>query len=77
MSKIEAHDIQARKKVTMKNPQPHLMKNGSWALKETNSETGINLFKIVGRKKPVISHSRFKVSKSLFTSRQCECDKLC
>jgi len=50
MSKIEAYDIKARKKVTMKNPQPYLMKNGSWALKGTGSETGINLFKIVGQK---------------------------
>jgi len=77
MSKIEAYGIKTRKKVTMKNPQPHLMKNGSCALKGTSSETGINLFKIVGRKKPAISQSRFKVFKSLFTSRQCECDKLC
>ena len=77
MLKIEAYDIKERKKVTMKNPQPYLMKNSSWALKGTSSETGINLFKIVGRKKPVISQSRFEVFKSLFTSRQCECDKLC
>jgi len=29
MSKIEAYDIKARKKVTMNNPRPYLMKNGS------------------------------------------------
>ena len=77
MSIIEAYDIKAHKKVTMKNPQPYLMKNGSWALKGTSAETGIKLFKIVGRKKPVVSQSRFDAFKSLFTSRQCECDKLC
>jgi len=61
----------------MKNPQPYLMKNGSWALKGTSAETGINLFKIVGRKKPKISQSRFEFLKNMFTSRQCECDKTC
>ena len=55
MTKIEAYDVKARKKVTMKNPQPYLMKNGSWALKGTSAETGISLFKIVGRNKPKIS----------------------
>ncbi len=29
MSRIEDYDIKAQKKVTMKNPQPYLMKNGS------------------------------------------------
>ena len=77
MSKIEAYDIKARKKVSMKNPQPYLMKNGSWALKGTSAETGINLFKIVGRQKPSIGQSRFETFKNLFTSRQCECDKTC
>ena len=47
MSKIQAYDLKARKKVIMKNPQPFLMKNGTWALKGTSSETGIKLFKIV------------------------------
>ncbi|MCV0430145.1 hypothetical protein [Nitrosopumilus sp.] len=77
MSKIEAYDIKVRKKVLMKNPQPYKMKNGSWALKGTSTETGINLFKIVGRQKPTISQSRFEAIKDLFTSRQCECDKIC
>ena len=77
MSVIEAYDIKARKKVSMKDPQPYLMKNGSWALKGTSSETGIKLFKIVGRKKPSISQSRFEAFKNLFTSRKCECDKDC
>jgi hypothetical protein len=43
---IKAHDIKAKKKVLMKNPKPYFMKNGSWALKGTSYETGINLFKI-------------------------------
>ncbi len=77
MTNIQAYDIKARKKVTMKNPQPYLMKNGSWALKGTSSETGISLFKIVGRNKPEILQSRFSAFKNLFTSRQCECEKFC
>ena len=77
MSVIEAYDIKARKKVSMKDPQPYLMKNGSWALKGTSSETGIKLFKIVGRKKPSVSQSRFEAFKNLFTSRKCECNKDC
>ncbi|AFS80897.1 hypothetical protein NKOR_05055 [Candidatus Nitrosopumilus koreensis AR1] len=77
MSVIEAYDIKARKKVSMKDPQPYLMKNGSWALKGTSSETGIKLFKIVGRTKPTITQSRFEAFKNLFTSRKCECDKDC
>lgn len=77
MSVIEAYDIKARKKVLMKNPQPYRMKNGSWALKGTSAETGIKLFKIVGRVKPSIGQSRLEVFKNVFTSRQCECKKLC
>ncbi len=77
MSKIQAYDIKARKKVTMKNPQPYLMKNGTWALKGTSSETGISLFKIVGKEKPSISHSRADFLINLLTSRECECSKLC
>jgi len=77
MSNIEAYDIKARKKVSMKNPQPYLMKNGSWALKGTSAETGINLFKIVGREKPTLGQSKFEAFKKLFTSRQCECERQC
>ena len=69
MSRIEAYDIKARKKVTMKNPQSYLMKNGSWALKGTSSETGIVLFRIVGRKEPKISQSRFETFKNLFSNK--------
>ena len=70
MSRVEAYDIKARRKVTKKNPQPYLMKNGSWALKGTSSETGIVLFRIVGRKKPKSFQTRFETFKNLFTSRQ-------
>ena len=77
MSVIEAYDIKARKKVSMKNPKPYLMKNGSWAVKGTSSETGIKLFRIVGRQKPTIGQSKFETFKNLFTNRQCECDKNC
>lgn len=69
MSEIEAYDVKAHKKVTMKNPQPYLMKNGSWALKGTSSVTGITLFKIVG-KKPTISHTRFEFLRNMFTRRK-------
>jgi len=70
MSTIQAYDIKARKKVTMKNPQPYLMKNGMWALKGTSAETGISLFRIVGKNKPKVSQSRFEKFKNLFTSNQ-------
>ncbi|PIN95752.1 MAG: hypothetical protein COU45_06570 [Nitrosopumilus sp. CG10_big_fil_rev_8_21_14_0_10_33_7] len=76
MTSIEAYDMKIRKKVTMKNPKPYLMKNGSWALKGTSSATGITLFKIVG-KKPSLSHSKLDYLKNMFTSRKCECDKFC
>ncbi|QUC65509.1 hypothetical protein NsoK4_04535 [Nitrosopumilus sp. K4] len=74
---IQAYDIKARKKVSMKNPQPYLMKNGTWALKGTSAETGITLFKIVGKKQPTIPISKIGMLKNLFTSRKCECSKMC
>ena len=76
MSDIEAYDVKAHKKVTMKNPKPYLMKNGSWALRRTSSATGITLFKIVG-KKPSVSHSKLDSFREIFTSRKCECDRFC
>ncbi|MGI0057956.1 MAG: hypothetical protein ACREAK_11375 [Nitrosarchaeum sp.] len=76
MSEIEAYDIKVHKKVNMKNPKPYLMKNGSWALKGTSSVTGITLFKIVG-KKPSIHQSKLDSLRDVFTSRKCECDRLC
>ena len=75
MSTIEAYDIKARKKVSMKDPQPHLMRNGMWALKGTSTETGINLFKIAGKTKQVVKTSRFSVFKNIFIDRRYECDK--
>ncbi len=77
MSTIMAYDVKARKKVLMRDPQPYLMKNGTWALKGTSSETGIKLFKIVGKTKPAINQSRLAALKSLFTSRKCECERSC
>lgn len=55
MTEIEAYDVKARKKVPMKDPKPYQMKNGTWAIKGTSPETGISLFKIVGKEKPVIT----------------------
>jgi hypothetical protein len=77
MSEIQAYDIKARRKVSMRNPQPYLMKNGIWALKGTSSETGIKLFRIVGKTKPTIHQSRLDTFRKLFTSRQCGCGKNC
>ena len=77
MSEIQAYDIKARKKVSMINPHPYLMKNGTWALKGTSSETGIRLFRIVGRTKPTIRQSKLDTFRKLFTSRQCGCGKNC
>ena len=77
MSVIEAYDIKVRRKVAMKNPQSYLMKNGTWALKGTSAETGIKLFRIVGKTKPAISQSRFEIFKNLFSNRQSKCDKPC
>ncbi|MBL7002055.1 MAG: hypothetical protein ISR80_04795 [Nitrosopumilus sp.] len=88
MSTILAYDIKARKKVPMNDPQPYLMKNGSWALKGTSSETGIKLFKIVGKNKPVIEedthiHKTAPTNgisgflHNLVFGRNCECGKHC
>lgn len=77
MSEIQAYDIKARKKVSMKNPQPYLMRNGTWALKGTSSETGIRLFSIVGKTKPRIHQSKSDTFRKLFTSRQCGCGRDC
>ena len=77
MSEIQAYDIKARKKVSMRNPQPYLMKNGTWALRGTSSETGIKLFRIVGKTKPMIHQSKLDTFRKLLTSRQCECGKNC
>ncbi len=89
MSTIQAYDIKARKKVTMQNPQPYLMKNGNWALKGTSAETGISLFRIVGKQKPVIEEEESQIQKSasrngimkifhnLVFGRQCECGMHC
>jgi len=89
MSTILAYDIKARKKVPMENPEPYQMKNGNWALKGTSSETGIKLFKIVGKQKPVIEPEEHHVHttpsqnhmkgffRNLVFGRNCECGKHC
>ena len=89
MSTIQAYDIKARKKVRMENPEPYQMKNGNWALKGTSAETGIKLFKIVGKQKPVIEseehHTHVSLSQNrvkeffhnLVFGRNCECGKHC
>ena len=89
MSTILAYDIKAHKKVQMQNPEPYQMKNGNWALKGTSSETGIKLFKIVGKQKPVIEPEEHHVHTAPSTNRMkgflhnlvfgrnCECGKHC
>ena len=77
MPTITAYDVKARKVVPMKDPQPYLMKNGTWALKGTSTETGIGLFKIVGKTKPSVGQSRLAAFKDLFTGRDYECDRPC
>lgn len=69
--------ISKQKKVSMNNPKPYLMKNWSLVLNGTISETGIILFKIIGRQKLIIRQSKFETFRNLFTSRQCECEKQC
>ncbi|MCY4490993.1 MAG: hypothetical protein OXC46_05970 [Thaumarchaeota archaeon] len=77
MSSIKAYDVKARKNVSMINPQPYQMKNGTWALKGTSSETGISLFRIVGKNKPETTRSKLDMFKKFFTGRNCECGKGC
>ena len=77
MSRMEAYDFKARKKVQIKDPQPYLMNNGMWAVKGTSIETGTKVFRIVGRTKPSLQQSRFDAFKRIFTSRRCECAKSC
>lgn len=77
MSVTEAYDVKAKKKVVMENPKPYKMKNGTWAMRGTSAETGITLYKIVGKNKPSISQSRLEFFKNLLISRKCGCDKVC
>ena len=89
MSTILAYDIKAKKKVAMNDPTPYQMKNGNWALRGTSSETGIKLFKIVGKAKPVLEeehhiHHAAPTTKgfsgffrNLVFGRSCECGREC
>lgn len=36
MSTTQAYDVKAKKKAMPENTQPHQMKNGTWAVKETS-----------------------------------------
>ena len=61
MSRIEAYDVKARKKVIMKNPQPYLMKKRIMGIKrKLVQKQGFHCLKIVGRNEPKISQSRFE-----------------
>lgn len=54
MAKFIAYDVAAKKKVEIKNPKAEKLKNGMWAVKGKSAVTGNTVFKIVGKKKPVI-----------------------
>ena len=53
-SSWKAYDVKAKKSVEIQNPKVVKMKNGKWAIKGTSPITGINVFRIVGNKKPNI-----------------------
>ncbi len=66
MSLIQAYDVKARKIVPLNDPEAYKMKNGTWAIKGISAETGITVFKIVGKKEPEIPNSDHWSFKKLF-----------
>lgn len=54
MTKYEAYDVKARKKVVIQNPKVVKMKNGRWAIKGTSPITGNTVFRIAGTEKPTL-----------------------
>lgn len=74
---LTAYDVKAKKKVVIENPKPYQMKNGTWSIRGTSSETGITLYKIVGKSKPKSSQFKLGFFKNLLISRRCGCDKIC
>ena len=66
MSSIQAYDVKARKLVPLHDPESYKMKNGTWAIKGISAETGIKVFKIVGKKEPEIPKSNHWSFKKLF-----------
>ncbi len=77
MFSAEAYDVKAKRKVVIQNPEPYQMKNGTWSIRGTSPETGITLYKIVGKNEPKISQSRLAFFKNLLISRKCDCGKVC
>ena len=77
MSLTEAYDVKAKRKVVIQNPEPYQMKNGTWSIRGTSPETGITLYKIVGKNEPKLSKSRLAFFKNLLVSRKCDCGKIC
>jgi hypothetical protein len=49
MKEFEAYDVKVRKKVKMLEPQIVQLKNGRWAVKGKSSETGLTIFRILGK----------------------------
>jgi hypothetical protein len=49
MKEFEAYDVKARKKVKMLDPKIVQLKNGRWAVKGKSSETGMIVFRILGK----------------------------
>ena len=50
----KAYDVKAKKKCTIKNPKVVKMKKGKYDVKGTSSESGITVFRIVGKEKPTL-----------------------
>ncbi len=49
MKEYEAYDVKARKKVKILDPKVVQFKNKRWAVKGKSSETGMTVFRIIGK----------------------------
>ncbi|WP_299292163.1 hypothetical protein [Nitrosopumilus sp.] len=49
MEEYEAYDVKARKKVKIIDPEVVQLKNKRWALKGKSSETGLTVFRMIGK----------------------------
>ncbi len=49
MKEYEGYDVKARKKVKILNPEVVQLKNQRWAVKGKSSETGVTVFRILGK----------------------------
>ena len=49
MKEYEGYDVKARKNVKILNPEVVQLKNQRWAVKGKSSETGVTVFRILGK----------------------------